>query len=135
NSLDHVPHGLVVLSHWDLPWLEDNFIVLRKHRDNEWSLWFKSKRENSIQPQELNGLLVDALKKKFSQDEFELKETLSHEGLALQLFPIYEEKPDIQIKKSLNFYSMGFDHYFSFDLFEAYQNQKTFVQQLLRSEL
>lgn len=131
-DLKSVPSLLFVLPHWDLPWLEDNFMILRKVEEDSQSLWVKTKKQANSE--DLVQGCKSILEQYIGLSEFEISSGKLNKGLSLELFPVYESQPASAVRKGVEFYPMGFDQFPSFDLFDMYQSQKQFIDQLLRSQ-
>lgn len=134
-DISPLPSHFALLSHWDLPWLEDNFLILRRNEEDlqSWSLWVRLKRDGDSFKTELKKQIQEKLRGHLGAGKFVISESKPQEGLHLSLYPIYQAEPQILIRKQVNFFPMGFDRFPYFDLFDMYQAQKQFLNQLLRS--
>ena len=107
-------------------------MILRKVEEDSQSLWVKTKKQANSE--DLVQGCKSILEQYIGLSEFEISSGKLNKGLSLELFPVYESQPASAVRKGVEFYPMGFDQFPSFDLFDMYQSQKQFIDQLLRSQ-
>jgi len=135
-----LPPWLALLDKWDLPWKEDNFIILQTAEDlKKWTVWAPV-QTGLMDRESYRQWLLDRLSKRVQNKLVSpfLKVTLDplYSGVGDKLscpFPIYEgsfENPDIKIP---NFYSEGVDRSGSFDAFDHHRQQKKLFREIQQS--
>ncbi|MCB0378262.1 MAG: hypothetical protein KDD33_07200 [Bdellovibrionales bacterium] len=132
-DLSAVPSWMAVVKDWDLPWMEENFMCLRKE-DDHWVLWLRTRwtgPEDWLKP--LSEKALGLLDEIFPGSHWTLLQRTQPEGYFFEMYPLFLQKPPLPQAQG-NFHQKGSDWFSSFDLFDMYKSQKTMVEKQAKKE-
>lgn len=136
-SQESLPPWLTLLEQWDLPWQEDNFLILRTQGDlSQWSLWSPvqtRKMDHARYRDPLLKKLTSTVSRKFVSPGLKVELDPLFTGVGdkgLAPFPLFKgviEPPKIIAPL---FFSEGVDSSGSFDAFDHHRQQKNLYRQI-----
>jgi|GEM_PF-2166222 len=133
-----IPPWLMILKHWDLPWSEENLMILRKDLASEnpedgWDLWVRVETELYAElgyRQRLSQKLTESLNRRFDSNGHKVRSEESLRPQKLQPFSLYGASASHPSAKVNDFFPCGADSLGSFDLYDRHRLQKQTYQHL-----